>query len=46
MFEKIKEIYWFHLKNRCPICHSKLVEKGYPKDFIQYYKCLKCGWGD
>lgn len=42
------EWYWFKLKKRCPECHTKVIEKGYAKDFRQYYKCPNpdCRWGD
>lgn len=38
--------WWFELQTKCPFCRTKMVEKGYPSDFVQAYKCLKCGYGD
>jgi hypothetical protein len=42
-----QSLWYFRLRHRCPLCNSKLWEKGHPQDFCQAYKCSdrKCGWG-
>ncbi len=38
----------FHILGKNPICKecgAVMVKKGYPKDFIQAFKCLECGYG-
>ena len=45
----ISEIKWYMVttkRGKCPRCGSRLVERGYPKDFYQAYKCPMCGWGE
>lgn len=41
-----KLFWYFYLQTKCPRCKTKLVEKGYQKNWQQCYKCLKCGFGD
>ncbi len=40
------QFWWFIHKNKCPECHGKLLEVGFPKDNQRSYKCRdrKCGW--
>jgi len=43
-----KDFMWkIGLRKKCPRCGSEILEVGYPKDFVQYYKCAnpKCMWG-
>jgi hypothetical protein len=51
MFIKIRDwidkVWWFHLQGKCPICHVKVIEMGFPEEFgYHYYKCpnRKCRW--
>ena len=40
-------LFYLGIINKCPICGSKVLEVGYPKDGCQYYKCSsdKCKFG-
>ena len=43
-----KEFLWkIGLRKTCPKCNSEIWEVGYPRDFVQRYKCSndKCDWG-
>ena len=45
---KLKELLFrIGLRKKCPICNSQLLEMGFAKDFVQYYKCSNehCNWG-
>ena len=40
----IKEIFWFQILNRCPLCRDK-IQPRYVNGSMPPYYCIKCEWG-
>lgn len=45
MIKQIKEVFWFQLLNRCPICKKKVEVLNYTGGSTPPYCCNFCGWG-
>ena len=47
IIEHIKEIIFFQILNRCPVCNNKELDYRYRGGWLgQTYYCPKCHWGE